>query len=213
MATTPIQPQQYSVSPTEKRRPRWAKITLFAVSGLMLLLIGIGIGAAGNSKTSLINSQKAQIARLQATVTTDKGYLSTERLQVSNAQAQAKNALSVALSQVRGQYKSKFAALQAQEQKVAGLQAKLNRELGVVAKSTISADGVYVVGKDIPSGVYHTSGAPGGGSPGGQCYFATLGSTDTSNIMDNNNFNGPETVDVSGAYAFDISGGCTWHRE
>jgi hypothetical protein len=213
MATTPTQPQQHSVPPTEKRRPRWAKITLFTVSALALLLVGVGIGAVGNSKTSLINSQKTQIARLQATVNTDKSQLSTERLQVSDAQSQAKNALSTALTQVRGQYKSKFAALQSQEQKVAGLQAKLNRELGVVAKSTISADGVYVVGKDIPPGIYHTSGSSGGGSLGGQCYFATLGSTDTSNILDNNNFNGPETVDVSGAYAFDISGGCTWHRE
>jgi hypothetical protein len=202
----PIQSEQKSVQPAKERRPRWLKITLGALGALVFLLAGVGIGAAGNSQTSLISSQKAQISRLQATVTTDKGRLSTERLQLRTAQAQAKNAVSVALTQVRGQYKSKFAALQVQEQKVAGLQARLNRELGVVAKSTISEDGVYVIGKDIPSGVYHTSG-------GGQCYFATLGSTDTSNILDNNNFNGPETVDVSGAYAFDISGGCTWHRE
>lgn len=72
--------------------------------------------------------------------------------------------------------------------------------------STISSDGVYVAGKDIPAGTYHTSG-------GSQCYYATLGSTDTSNILDNNNFTGPETVDVSGAYAFQISGGCTWTKE
>lgn len=144
---------------------------------------------------------------------TCKSQLSAERLQVSTAQTQAKNAMSAAQTQMQNQYKSKFAALQAKEQQTASMQAKLNRELGTVAASTISADGVYVVGKDIPAGVYHTSGAPGGGSPGGQCYFATLGSTDTSNILDNNNFNGPETVDVSGAYAFQISGGCTWRRE
>jgi hypothetical protein len=42
------------------------------------------------------------------------------------------------------------------------------------------------------------------------CHFATLNSTDTSNSADNNNFDGPETVDVSGAYAFRISGPCTW---
>jgi hypothetical protein len=206
MATTPVQPRQNSVLPTKQQRSRWVKITLFSFFALVLLLVGIGIGAAGNTKTSLINSQKAQISRLQAAVATDQSRLSTERLQVSDAQAQAKNAVSIALTQVRGQYKSKFAALQAQEQKAAALQARLNRQLGVVAKSTISEDGVYVIGKDIPSGVYHTSG-------GSQCYYATLGSTDTSNILDNNNFNGPETVDVSGAYAFDISGGCTWHRE
>ena len=36
----------------------------------------------------------------------------------------------------------------------------------------ISADGVYVIGQDIPGGTWHTSG-------GSQCYEATLASTDT----------------------------------
>ncbi len=67
----------------------------------------------------------------------------------------------------------------------------------------ISQDGVYVIGTDIPGGTWHTSG-------GQQCYEATLASTDTSNIIDNNNFTGPDTVSLVGAKAFDISGGCTW---
>jgi hypothetical protein len=71
--------------------------------------------------------------------------------------------------------------------------------------TSINADGVYVIGSDIAGGTWHTSG-------GQQCYEATLGSTDTSNIIDNNNFTGPDTVDLTGAKAFDISGGCTWQR-
>jgi hypothetical protein len=70
----------------------------------------------------------------------------------------------------------------------------------------ISQDGVYVIGQDVPGGTWHTSG-------GSQCYEATLGSTDTSNIIDNNNFTGPDTVSLAGAKAFDISGGCTWRHE
>lgn len=69
----------------------------------------------------------------------------------------------------------------------------------------ISQDGVYVIGSDIAGGTWHTSG-------GSQCYEATLASTDTSNIIDNNNFTGPDTVDLTGAKAFDISGGCTWNQ-
>ena len=69
----------------------------------------------------------------------------------------------------------------------------------------ISDDGVYVIGTDIAGGTWHTSG-------GSQCYEATLASTDTSNIMDNNNFTGPDTVSLAGAKAFDISGGCTWNQ-
>lgn len=72
--------------------------------------------------------------------------------------------------------------------------------------TVISADGVYVVGQDIPRGTWHTSG-------GSQCYEATLGSTDTSNIIDNNNFTGPDTVSLDGAKAFNITGGCTWRHE
>jgi hypothetical protein len=70
----------------------------------------------------------------------------------------------------------------------------------------ISSDGVYVVGQDIAGGTWHTSG-------GSQCYEATLSSTNTSDIMDNNNFAGPDTVSLAGAKAFDISGGCTWRQE
>lgn len=71
--------------------------------------------------------------------------------------------------------------------------------------TSISADGVYVIGTDIAGGTWHTSG-------GQQCYEATLASTDTSNIMDNNNFTGPDTVNLAGAKAFEINGGCTWTK-
>jgi hypothetical protein len=193
------------VPPAKRSRPKWLRPVLYTVAGIVVLLIGAGIGAAGNAHTSEINSQQAQIARLQATVKTDQGQISTERQQVTTAQTNANNAMATALTQVKAQYKSKFATLQAQENKVAGMQARLNRELGVVAKSTISADGVYVVGKDIPAGIYHTTG-------GSQCYYALLNSTDTNNISDNNIVSGPATVNLNGVVAFNISGGCTWHK-
>ena len=73
----------------------------------------------------------------------------------------------------------------------------------------ISSSGVYVVGTDIASGTWHTSGNGGTGN----CYYATLKSTNTSDIIDNNNFTGAETVNLSGAYAFQIDGPCTWALE
>jgi hypothetical protein len=73
--------------------------------------------------------------------------------------------------------------------------------------TSISADGVYVVGQDIPGGTWHTSG-------GQQCYEATLSGLDTvRNIISNDNFTGPDTVSLSGVKAFNISGGCTWRHE
>ena len=72
----------------------------------------------------------------------------------------------------------------------------------------ISDDGTYVIGQDIPGGTWHTSG-------GSQCYEASLSGTDTiHDIISNDNFTGPNTVDLSGAKAFEhISGGCTWEHE
>lgn len=81
---------------------------------------------------------------------------------------------------------------------------------GQLQSSRISADGVYVVGKDIKPGTYHTNGD--GGQTDSECYYATLNSSSSNDISDNNNFDGPETVDVSGAYAFQINGPCTWVR-
>jgi len=69
----------------------------------------------------------------------------------------------------------------------------------------IRLDGVYVIGTDIPDGTWHTSG-------GSSCYEATLNSPNTNDIRYNNNFTGPDTVDLTGAYAFKISGGCTWQQ-
>jgi hypothetical protein len=72
----------------------------------------------------------------------------------------------------------------------------------------ISADGVYVIGQDIPGGTWHTSG-------GQQCYEATLSGLNTvgDDIINNDDFTGPDTVSLTGVKAFNISGGCTWQQE
>jgi hypothetical protein len=60
----------------------------------------------------------------------------------------------------------------------------------------------------VGKGSWHTNGSGNAGA--NDCYFATLNSTDTTNIADNNNFDGPETVDVPGVYAFQVNGPCKW---
>jgi len=190
--------QTYRAVPPAIKQRRWVKPVLLTVGAVVLLFIGVGIGAAGSGQSGLVSSQKAQIARLEHTLSAMRTQLTTAQTEAANAKTTAQNAVTIANQQAAAKYAGREAAVQK-------MQRKLARELGIVAKSTISADGVYVVGRDIPSGTYHTSG-------GGECYYATLGSTDTSNILDNNNFNGPETVDVSGAHAFQITGGCTWHK-
>jgi hypothetical protein len=72
----------------------------------------------------------------------------------------------------------------------------------------ISSSGVYVVGEDIAAGTWHTSGD--GGQTADACYYATLNSTNTNDIINNNNFDGPEPVDLSsGVHALEMNGPCT----
>jgi len=195
------------------RGSRQSKVRPAAVVIGSLILLAVGTGAGIAIGQSAIPGYKHQLAQIRGELRVEQGKLTAELSQVQVAQAQAQNArtaaqnaLATATTTVNAQYAARFAALKQHEDTLAAKEHQVNAELGRIAHNTISADGVYVVGHDIASGTWHTSG-------GSQCYFATLGSTDTSNIMDNNNFNGPETVNVSGAYAFQISGGCTWVLE
>ena len=104
-------------------------------------------------------------------------------MQTSRRTACAHNAWNTALSQRAKSLDARARAIAATE--------------GELQANSISADGVYVVGKDIKSGTWHTNGD--GGQTDSECYYASLNSTNTENIADNNNFDGPETVDVSGA--------------
>lgn len=75
------------------------------------------------------------------------------------------------------------------------------------------ASGVYVVGQDIQAGTWHTTGADPN-DPSGNCYYALLSSTNTNNIIDNNNVTGPATVTIgSGVVAFETNGCAGWTKE
>lgn len=72
------------------------------------------------------------------------------------------------------------------------------------------ADGIYVVGRDIRPGVYHTAGLASGST---DCYFALLSSTNTNDIIDNDNLTGPGTITVSRhVKAVEVSGCQVWTR-
>jgi hypothetical protein len=188
------------------------RIAAAVIGGLVLLGGGIGIGVAVGR--SAIPGYQHQIAQMRSTLTTVRGSLVAEQAkvasrqrQVTTAQAAATDATARAQARASAQYAGQLAALRQQQQTVAGQERTVKTELGQIQASTISADGVYVVGSDVASGTRHTAGDGGSGD---QCYYATLNSTNTSDISDNNDFDGPETVNLSGAYAFQISGPCTW---
>lgn len=200
------------LAPRTKPKPAALKVVGIVAGGLVLLFIGLGIGLAGGK--SAVPGYQRQAAQARAKLTTEQGKLAAEQAkltaeqgQVQTAQGAAQNATAKAQALARTQYASKVAALKQQQRTVAKQERTVKAEQGQIQASAISADGVYVVGSDVASGTWHTSG---NGGSGNQCYYATLNSTNTSDISDNNNFDGPETVDLSGVHAFQISGGCTW---
>jgi hypothetical protein len=211
MTASPTSPpvSDHPVQPPKAQR-RWPKRVGMGAALVVALGVGAAIGATGASNTSAVNAANQKLAAAQRQLGTLRSQVSTLQSQATTLHAQyqqaktsAQNATTIADQKASIAWTTRNAQL---DQKAATLkqqQATLNAQTGAVAANTISQDGVYVVGRDIKGGTWHTTG-------GGQCYYAKLGSTDTSNIIDNNNITGPATVDLGGAYAFDISGGCTW---
>ena len=200
-------------------RRRWPKRAGIAALAVAVLLVGLGIGASANSHAGALTSAKAANVSLRDQTRTLHSQADTRRGQLTAAQAMATNAVAAAAAAANAKAAAAYAArnaavsqqaatLKQQQATLAQQQQAVNAQTGALQASQISGDGVYVVGKDIKAGVYHTNGS--GNTGANDCYFATLNSTDTSNIADNNNFDGSETVNVSSAYAFEVSGPCRW---
>ena len=129
--------------------------------------------------------------------------------QVAAANTRAANAVRAAQAAAQQDYAARNAAL---NQKAAALNRKsqiIAAQIGELKANTIRANGTYLVGHDIKSGIWHTVGD--GHANGGLCRYVVHSSP--SKVGPGIYFDGPETLDVSGAYALEISGQCTWMRE
>jgi len=213
---SPPQPPSPKVPYWRRPWPRRAGIAALAAA---ILLVGVGIGSSANSHAGELASAKSANVSLRGQVSTLHNQAGTLQGQLTAAQARASNAVAAATSAANAKAAAAYAArntalgqqaatLKQQQATLTRQQQAVKAQMGELQASQLSGDGVYVVGQDIKAGVYHTNGS--GNTGANDCYFATLNSTDTSNIPDNNNFDGPETVDVSSAYAFEVNGPCTW---
>ena len=128
--------------------------------------------------------------------------------QVTAANARAANAVRAAQAAAKSDYAARNAALNREAATLKRQSQAIAAEIGEVRANTIRADGMYVVGHDIQPGTWHTAG--NGSASGGQCAYAVIGSANA--LQRNIYFDGPWTVDLSGAHAFAISGPCTWVR-
>jgi hypothetical protein len=217
--STPVEPAPAPAAVHQHRQPKrspWLRRLGMAGAAIVILLVGVGIGQAGRVSTSKLDAAQQDARTESAKVTTLAGELATARTQEATAKTQdatakseASHALSIATGQAAHRYAAKEAALSSLQAQASSEKRQYQQLIGNVQASSISADGVYVVGTNIKAGTWYT---PGDGGSGDQCYYATLNSTNTNDISGNNNFDGSETVDLNGVYAFQISGGCSWSR-
>jgi cell division protein FtsB len=131
--------------------------------------------------------------------------------QVAAANARAADAVSAAQAAAQKDYAARNAALNREAAMLNRKSQTIAAEVGELKANTIRADGMYVVVHAIKSGTWHTVGD--GHLSGGLCRFAVVGSANRSNNLQPIYFDGPWTVNLSAAYAFEIYGPCTWIRE
>ena len=126
--------------------------------------------------------------------------------QITEANARAANAVTSAQAAAKSDYAGRNAALNQEAARLKRQNQDVAAKIGELRANSIRAHGKYVVGHDIKSGTWHTVG----GVSGGQCAYVVFSSAGKPSIP--NFFDGPWTVDLSSAYAFEIKGPCTWMR-
>jgi cytoskeletal protein RodZ len=205
-------------------RRHWKELAV----GAVVLVVGIGIGAAGqtsalNKKTDRIKAQAAQLqdmttknASLQkqvddrtAQAAADKAHAEAvkadEQAAKNKAAADAK-ARADAATQARAQA---AAAAKAQADAAAKAQAKALADAQAAAAAeaakmnTIDGDGVYQIGVDVNPGQWRSSGGSG-------CYYAILNSPDTNDIATNNLNDGPAIAELPAGKYFDTTNCGSW---
>lgn len=217
-------------APPASKARRWPK--RFALGLSLVAALGVGVGLAThntgisqatyNASQARVSALTTRLSALNAQVSGLQTQVSNDNAAVATAQNDAATAKQTANANAAAAYKGREAALQAtyqgkeatlaQTQQTANQEAAtLKQELGQVQANTLNGDGTYVVGQDIKSGTYHTNGS--GDTGQNDCYYATLNSTNGSlySIIANDNFDGPETISLSGVYAFQVNGPCTWN--
>lgn len=161
-------------------------IIIAAVALVVGLAGGIFIGYA---------SQQGPIVAAKASSAKDKADYEARLRDAAESEARRKVDLD--------SRESKLAAAVAEYGK---LKAELDARTAAL-KATSFGDGIWQVGRDIQPGSYRET------QPAGTCYYALLRSSNTSDIINNNNINGPATVTLTAAVAFFESHRCgTWTK-
>lgn len=136
-----------------------------------------------------------EIDDLNTKVQTIAGDLPALQAQLKRDQAQ--------LTKDQGALADKAADVAAADKSVTKREKAVGIIEDTIAANTIEGDGLFKVGDDMRAGTYKSSGSTG-------CYYAILNSTDTSDIADNNNIDGPAFVTLSEGQYFETERCADW---
>ncbi len=180
-----------------RRLPGWARGGAIFVAGL---IIGAALAAPDQSKLDEAAAIKAK----------EKSIYASAYAQRDKAQANY-DELTGRLDTLRSEIEDKQSAADNRERRAKRKLAKLRNQISgarrTIAKSSFGGDGMYLVGDDIEPGVYKAA-------PSSGCYWARLSSGDTSDIIDNNNADGPVVLTVApGDYAVEVTRCATFHKQ
>jgi hypothetical protein len=166
--------------------------------------------AVGNALKQLNNGvAAAQRQRDVAVAAADKkaGEAVAGEQPVKAAAAKAQSAYTTKLNSLNGlsaQLGQREASVTQRENAVQQRENAVTAAEHGLQATAFAGNGLYLVGRDIQPGTYQTPGVADGA---GECYYARLSSTNTSDIIDNNGTTGPNVVTVSpGDVALEVDG-------
>lgn len=169
-------------------RARWV---LPVVALILGLFIGIGMGAATSSGQKEIAAANNRAAAAEG--------------EIAAAKSEAKTATDTLAAAQQG-IADQRAALDAAAAAVAAREKKVGAVEKAALANTFAGDGTYLVGKDVRPGVYKAAAMTG-------CYWARLKSIDTSDIIDNQNADGPVVLQILATdKAVEVSGCSEFHK-
>jgi hypothetical protein len=186
----------------QRPKPRWLPLVAASVAAL---LVGIAIGAASNSHSSQVNSLKRHLASSKSDASLARSRADGEQQDIADLKTQLSAATTLAAiaqqkaeQKAQSDYATKLAAVKDRENQVKGREDAVSKREAAVQKAeqglqatAFDGDGLYLVGRDVQPGVYSTTA-----SDSGNCYIARLSSTNTNDIIDNQNTSGPTTVTI-----------------
>lgn len=165
-----------------RTRLRARPIMWLSVAAVTMLLLGVGIGAASPSQE--LEDKDDRIAELE-------DQLDGLRAELDSTEAEASSAEQAA-DRARERSRRKLDALAEREQAVAAREREVKSAERTLEQSTIP-DGIWQLGRDYEAGTYR---APGGSG----CYWALLGSADTSDIINNGGFGPNQTITIDSPF-------------